>query len=70
MFKKICFIILSITVVLSATTFHLKEQEASIFNKFQEFMAKENKKYSTIEEFKLRFSIFKKNFIEISKFNL
>jgi len=59
---------LALTMVMSFEPGH--QQESYIFAKFQEFLTKENKKYSTIEEYMARFRIFKNNYLKLESFSI
>lgn len=68
---KILLIVLA-TILLSATChIHLESSvsDAEMFSQFQHFMETHNKKYTTIEETKERFEIFRQNYkrIELTK---
>lgn len=68
MLRKILLITLALTVVLAFEPGH--EKESYIFGKFQEFLKKENKKYTTVEEYMARFTIFQTNYKKLEAFTL
>jgi cathepsin F len=68
MFNKILIIVLAMYVVAAFEPGHAKE--SYIFGKFQEFLTKENKKYTTIEEYLARFQIFKANYEKLEAFHM
>ena len=68
MIKKILLLTLALSVVLAFEPEH--EKESYIFARFQDFLKKENKKYTTIEEYLARFQIFKKNYLKLESFTV
>jgi len=68
MLRKLLFLTLAITFVLAFEPGH--EKESYIFSKFQEFLKKENKRYTTIEEYMARFNIFKANYMRLEAMTL
>ncbi len=68
MLRKFLILSLVLTVVLSFEPNH--EKESYIFARFQEFLKKENKKYSTAEEYLARFKIFESNYLKLESFSI
>ena len=68
MIKKILLLTLALSVVLAFEPEH--EKESYIFARFQDFLKKENKKYTTVEEYMARFQIFKKNYLKLESFTV
>lgn len=62
---KITTALLFILVGLSLVASFEKASDEQIFKHFQSFMSTHNKNYSTIEEFKNRFEIFKLNYKKV-----
>lgn len=56
------------SVVLAFEPGH--EKETYVFGKFQEFLKKHNKKYTTIEEYLARFNAFKNNYNRMEAFSM
>ena len=64
-------LILALVAVLAVNTFEPgHEKESFIFAKFQTFLKEHNKKYTTIEEYTARFTVFKKNYERMELFSL
>lgn len=68
MFRKILIIALAITAIFAHE--HVHEKDSYIFSRFQEFLKKENKKYSSVEEYMARFKIFKSNYLKMESFTV
>jgi len=69
MFRKILIIALAITAIFAHFE-HVHEKDSYIFSRFQEFLKKENKKYSSVEEYMARFKIFKSNYLKMESFTV
>ena len=68
MIRKILLITLAITAALAFEPGH--EKESYIFSKFQDFLATQNKRYSTFEEYMERFKIFRTNYLKMESFSV
>lgn len=64
------FLILSLALTLAMTFEPGHEKESYIFARFQEFLKKENKKYSTVEEYMARFKVFESNYLKLESFSI
>jgi cathepsin F len=65
---KILLLLVAISAVFAWEAGHQKE--SYIFEKFNEFVVKHDKVYSTVEEFTARFEVFKQNYIKMEKFSV
>lgn len=68
MLRKILILALALTTIMAFEAGH--DKESYIFSRFQEFLKKENKKYSSVEEYMARFQIFKNNYIKMENFSV
>ena len=68
MLRKILILALALTTIMAFEAGH--DKESYIFSRFQEFLKKENKKYSSVEEYMARFQIFKNNYIKMESFSV
>ena len=62
MLKKL---VLALVILSVAITCFEKSSDAEVFEHFQSFLTKHNKSYSSVEEFKERFEIFRQNFLKV-----
>jgi cathepsin F len=60
---------LAITLLIIISAITCKSSDKEIFEEYQKFLIKYNKSYSTVEEFKERFEIFKQNFEKVHMHN-
>ena len=65
MLKRLAISLVIMSLALSLVSSFEKASDEKIFDQFQDFMKQHGKAYSTIEEFKDRFEIFKQNYKKI-----